>query len=370
MPSGTRFEGDFWCEPCNKIFKTWEDLHTHKRIMRVDGKDHIHCKFCGADFQTQEAEATHIKQFHPKEQNLHCSGCGKGPFARVGGLVAHVQTDCPCLNNKMIESTREKKMEFSNALVAATKEPLKSNYAEYMPSAGSKVPSTTSWVTENSARPFATEQKEFPTLAASSSVAQLRNKENIKQNDWNKGKNLFPQAPAPQRPTQQQLQQVAAPNARAAYDLLSAHNPDHPDFNVARYSCQFTGKFNCPMATCMKTFKSGQALLGHLRSEAHSETKYRCPYCLNTFGSLTSITQHAESNGNKCKIRETDIYRAYMDQLLGGMVDVKNEQHDDGTVKYEVAKDFKPRQGPVQEEPKVNPKSLGRDPYKHEDIHW
>jgi hypothetical protein len=270
----------------------------------------------------------------------------------------------------MIDNVREKKMEFSNALVAATNQPLKSNYANYMPSAGSKAPSSNSWAIEDSARPFMIEQKEFPTLAASSSSAHLRNKENAKENDWNKGKNLFPQASAAQRPTQQQLQQATAPNARAAHDLLSVHNPDHPHFNVGRYSCQFTGKFNCPMATCTKTFKSGQALLGHLRSEAHSETKYRCPYCLNTFGSLTSITQHAESNGSKCKIRETAIYSAYMDQLLGGMVDVMENKHEDGTIKYEMSKNFKPRQGPVQDEPRVNPKSFGRDHYKHEDINW
>ncbi|KAK6702154.1 hypothetical protein SNK04_012060 [Fusarium graminearum] len=216
MPSGTRFEGDFWCEPCSKIFKTWEDLHTHKRIMRANGKDHTHCKFCSADFQTEEAEATHIKQFHPQEQDLYCSGCGKGPFVRVGGLVSHVQNECTRLNDKLIESTREKKMEFSNALMAATNEPLKSNYAAFMPSANSKAPSNTSWTTEDSARPFTIEQKEFPGLAASGSSAQARNKENTRESDWNKGKNLFPRLlhpsdlldsnfSRPLRPTPEQL---------------------------------------------------------------------------------------------------------------------------------------------------------------------
>ncbi|RGP76387.1 hypothetical protein FLONG3_5271 [Fusarium longipes] len=362
MPSGTRYEGDFWCETCDKIFKTWEDLNTHKRIMRAKGKEHIHCKFCSADFKTEAAEITHIQQTHPHEQNLHCSGCGKGPFARVGGLVAHIQKDCPRIDNKMIEDMRQKKMEFSNALVAATNEPLKNNFASFMPSSGSEA----SFSNNQVSRPFMIEQQKFPALAAPGSDTQMRNKENIKENDWNKGKKLFPQAPAAQRPTQQQLQHITAPSGRASYDLMSVHNPDHPNFNVARYSCQYTGKFNCPVTTCTKTFKSGQALLGHLRSEAHSETKYRCPYCLNTFGSLASITQHAESNGTKCKIRETDNYGAYMDQLLSGMIDVKQNGYEDGTVRYEVSKNFATRQGPIQDEPK----SSGREPYKHEDISW
>lgn len=270
----------------------------------------------------------------------------------------------------MIETIREQKMEFSKALVAATNEPLKSNYSSYMPSAASETASNNTWAAGDSARRFKVEQKEFPNLGFSSSGPQMRNKENDKENDWNKGKNLFPNAPAAEKPTQQQLQQSTAPNARAAYDLLSVDNPDHPNFNVARYSCQFTGKFNCPVTTCTKTFKSGQGLIGHLRSEAHSETKYRCPYCLNTFGSLASIAQHAESNGSKCKIRQTDNFRAYMDQLLAGMIDVNETNHDDGTIRYEVSKDFKPARALVQGEPKVNPKRDEKKHYEHKDIFW
>lgn len=58
-----------------------------------------------------------------------------------------------------------------------------------------------------------------------------------------------------------------------------------------------------------------------------------------------------------------------MDQLLGGMVDVK-EKHTDGTVKYEVSKDFKPGRAPAQDESKATPESFEKKSYKHEDIRW
>ncbi|RBR23054.1 uncharacterized protein FIESC28_04049 [Fusarium coffeatum] len=363
------------CIPCGKVFKDFKDLLTHKRIMRDNGSEHIHCSFCGADFKTKEAEAIHIQQYHPKEQNLFCSGCGKGPFARVGGLVAHIQKDCPRIDNETIESLREKKLEFSNALVAATKEPLKSAYGGYMPGASD---ASSTWGFEES-RPFVNDKDAFPTLGAGIG-SQMRNKENVRENinsgsgpqvnskgkekanDWNQGKNLFPDAPAAQKPTQQQLDQATAPNARDAYGLMSIHNPSHPNFNVGRYACQFTGKYNCPVASCTKTFKSGPALLGHLKSEAHSETKYRCPYCLNTFNSLTAIVQHAESNGVKCKIREMDNFRPYLDQLLAGLVDVKTEKNKDGTLQFVVAKDFT--------RPGQQSAPAPKREYKHEDIKW
>lgn len=83
-----------------------------------------------------------------------------------------------------------------------------------------------------------------------------------------------------------------------------------------------------------KTFKTKGGLIGHLRSPAHSGKKYRCPYCLKDFTSLTAITQHAEDTGSRCRIRYSDNYDAYMDQLTAGLVDVSLDRHEDGTLKY------------------------------------
>ncbi|KAF4453043.1 hypothetical protein F53441_4274 [Fusarium austroafricanum] len=366
MSSGTLPNGQFWCGPCEKTFSTFEQLHQHKIDMVGKGDmRHRHCEFCSADFFTEEAKSLHIQQDHPKEQNLICSGCNQGPFSRLGGLVSHIQKDCPVLSARQIESMRKDKMKFTQALTAITNKPLKGDYGSYMPENANRSLPTKAWEIEN--KPVI-EQSQFPALGASSSTASQRTRQNSKQSDWSKGKNLFPNVPTAQPPTQQQLQQATAQNARAAYDLLSKDNPDHPEFNIARYYSEYTTKFECPIGRCGRDFQKGWALIAHLRSEAHSETKYRCPYCLDTFGSLASTTQHAESNGNKCRIRDTPEYDAYMDQLLAGMVDVAPEKNPDGTVRFQMSKTFGGNSR--SQEPKVNPKTNGGDPYKGKAIHW
>ncbi|KAF9775479.1 hypothetical protein IL306_006396 [Fusarium sp. DS 682] len=372
--SGTLPSGKFWCDPCKRIFRTWEHFCEHKRKMSEMGKaNHIHCQFCGADFHTDIAKVIHIQQDHPQEQNLLCTGCGKGPFVRVGGLVSHVQKDCPSLSAAKIEAARGEKMEFSKALTAMTKEPLKNNYESYMPENDDKGLPTTTWeALEGIPAPLAIEQSEFPSLGASSSTALQPIKQTNKENDWIKGKNLFPNAPAAQRPTPEQLKLATAPNAKITFERLRDLDPDHPHFNVSRWYSEYTQKFGCPYDRCGKTFKKAQGLKAHLKSEAHSNTKYRCPYCLNTFGSLTAITQHVESNSSKCKIRNTEQFNAFFDQLLGGLVNVERERNEDGTLRYEMSKSFGKGPGPGRHliEPKENPKTNGGDPYKDQVIHW
>ncbi|KAG4285224.1 hypothetical protein FPRO06_06484 [Fusarium proliferatum] len=370
--SGTLSSNSFWCEPCKRIFRTWQQLHDHKEKMSAQGKPkHIHCQFCSLDFHTEAAKITHIQQDHPQEQNLYCTGCGKGPFVRVGGLVTHVEKECLILSTKTIEAMREEKMGFSQALTALTQEPLKNNYGKYMPENADKgLPDATWESTGSIPAPFTIEQSQFPSLGESSSTALQPVKEK-KENSWNQGKNLFPDAPAAQRPTQEQLKQVTAPSARTAYELMSEFDPKHPNFNVGRFYSEYTQKFNCRLGRCGKAFKTAKGLIAHLTSEAHSTSKYRCPYCLNTFGSLASITQHVESNSSKCHIRESEQFNAYMDQLLASLVDVK-ERHPDGTVRYETSKTFGkgPSPGSDLVQQKENPKVNGGDPYAGKKIHW
>ena len=64
----------------------------------------------------------------------------------------------------------------------------------------------------------------------------------------------------------------------------------------------------------------------------------QCPHCQKWFDSTAALTQHAESEGVRCNIRETESYRVFLDQLTAGMVDTK-EKHEDGTLKYEVSKE-------------------------------
>ncbi len=71
----------------------------------------------------------------------------------------------------------------------------------------------------------------------------------------------------------------------------------------------------------------------HLGSPAHDHIKYHCPHCLRAFDSATGLAQHAESQSVRCRIRETDQYGQFVDQLTAGMADVQG-RHDDNTIRY------------------------------------
>jgi palmitoyltransferase len=87
-----------------------------------------------------------------------------------------------------------------------------------------------------------------------------------------------------------------------------------------------------------KSFKTKWALVGHLKGPAHGSIVYACPACNRKFKSLTAMTAHCESNSTKCHMRHTREYGAYLDQLTGGIIDVDDDRHDDGTPRYHTSK--------------------------------
>ncbi|KAF7552021.1 hypothetical protein G7046_g7555 [Stylonectria norvegica] len=329
------------CKPCGKTFPTWQHLHNHKDELRSAGlPKHIHCKICSADFKTEIAEIKHIQLNHPKEQNLTCPGCGHGPFVRLGGLIQHIEKECHVIDNADLEEMREAKLEFSTKLANMTGEPVKSNYAHCFPHM--KPPSTGgAWVIPHKPDPVVLKENEFPGLPGQlSRKPNTTNESEVKSgtsSTWNSGKKPFPNAPPAQRPTPKQLQTatVAAPNSKTFHRFMDLDHPDHPEFNVARYYVTYSEKFSCPKDYCTKVFKNANGIIGHLKSPAHSGEKYTCPVCLRNFTALSAITQHVESNGTFCKIRETDDYDPYLNQLTAGLVDIDIENlNDDGTLKY------------------------------------
>jgi hypothetical protein len=68
--------------------------------------------------------------------------------------------------------------------------------------------------------------------------------------------------------------------------------------------------------------------------------RLKCVNCLRFFDSATALTQHAESQGVRCKIRDTDQYGTYVDEITASTAATAG-RHADLTVKY-VVNDFKP----------------------------
>jgi hypothetical protein len=63
------------------------------------------------------------------------------------------------------------------------------------------------------------------------------------------------------------------------------------------------------------------------------DAKLRCPGCLRQYQSATALVQHAESQAIKCQIRESNEYKAAVDQITGGFVNTAG-RHQDHTVRY------------------------------------
>jgi hypothetical protein len=68
---------------------------------------------------------------------------------------------------------------------------------------------------------------------------------------------------------------------------------------------------------------------------ALSHQSLRCRSCLRIFKSATALTQHSESQGTRCRIRDTDEYGQALDDFTAGQIEV-NGIWSDGTVRYKV----------------------------------
>jgi hypothetical protein len=80
---------------------------------------------------------------------------------------------------------------------------------------------------------------------------------------------------------------------------------------------------------------------------------------------MAAITQHAESQGVRCTIRDTDGFRQFLDQLTAGIVDT-TEKNADGTEKYTVPEEAREVFGNSK---KKQPKKQDRA-WEEEDSWW
>ncbi|KAM4066484.1 palmitoyltransferase PFA3 [Hirsutella rhossiliensis] len=180
-----------------------------------------------------------------------------------------------------------------------------------------------------------------PSPVANTDVEKNKATESVA--DWRGIKNeLPPSCPAWQRPSVEKTGQAQEGSMLGLqiFDSVDQDHPDYPSFNSARYHCPYAERFICPKLPCGKAFKTAGGLISHLRSTAHGNRTYQCPYCLRKFKSLAAIVSHAEQSNVHCRIRESDNYDAFIHQLTAGIVDVDMKRHDDGTIKYETRDDW------------------------------
>ncbi|KFY17929.1 hypothetical protein V492_00284 [Pseudogymnoascus sp. VKM F-4246] len=111
------------------------------------------------------------------------------------------------------------------------------------------------------------------------------------------------------------------------------YDPDQPGFDLEKYRNPYSKKYRCAFAGCSKLLNSSEGLYMHLKSNAHLTDLYRCPICFKQFHSAAAITQHMESQTNRCNARADPRYRQIMDQVSAGMVGTAGT-HEDKTHRY------------------------------------
>lgn len=71
----------------------------------------------------------------------------------------------------------------------------------------------------------------------------------------------------------------------------------------------------------------------HLKSNAHLTDLCSCPFCFKQFRSGSAITQHLESQTNRCNARDDSRFSRVIDQVAAGMIDTAGT-HEDNTHRY------------------------------------
>ncbi|KAF4636451.1 hypothetical protein G7Y89_g1639 [Cudoniella acicularis] len=132
----------------------------------------------------------------------------------------------------------------------------------------------------------------------------------------------------------QQVDSTSLKPAQPAMDEdLDPYHPNNPGFNALRFYIPALRKYKCPHKGCKKSHDTVSAFIQHLKSVAHAKEKLVCRKCLRVFKNATALTQHSESQGVRCDIRETDAFSACVDEFTAGTA-APVGRHADDTVKY------------------------------------
>ncbi|KAE8441598.1 hypothetical protein EG329_004647 [Mollisiaceae sp. DMI_Dod_QoI] len=359
------------CKLCNIEFPSFIAYHNHK----VQSRRHICCEICSQDFNNDKAFKQHHDLMHSDEQDLRCPGCNK-KFTRLGGLIGHIELKtCRDLPNLNIEAARKEK-EQSNAMVKSAH-----NFNDFSrggvsfgdephPLAKTPAPSpqgqpgqgtphgpvfhgddligevdltsailNAPWGGDESKllERVALATNQFPPL--STKIPNIMDAPMVTAsapNAWTSRKDLFPAASPSLASSPSvaavvlQAQVVAQPDPEP-----DPFDPDSPGFDPQKYYIPLTQKYKCPYFGCGKSMNNRPAFIQHLKSTAHRIDKLQCTKCLRYYASATALTQHMESQGVRCKVRESVSYNTVVDEVTGGVA-LASGRHRDNTVKYVV----------------------------------
>lgn len=177
-------------------------------------------------------------------------------------------------------------------------------------------------------------QKSFPTTPAALDPTGISAVDSKAGSVWDATQKLFSDAPPAISPPAEFLQALTLKSSKEEEDE-DPLDPNSKSFNAKKFYIEFIGKFRCPHRGCSKTIQSSSAFIQHLKSPAHRNEKLQCINCLRYFATATALTQHCESQGVRCKVRQTSEYDGVVDSVTGGTA-ITAGRHIDDTIRYAV----------------------------------
>jgi general transcription factor 3C polypeptide 5 (transcription factor C subunit 1) len=216
-------------------------------------------------------------------------------------LISHIERGfCPRLDTTTLDQLREEKLEFPRRLEQLTREKVKGNYMNYMPSAATNS-TVSAWHIDKEPEAFEMVKEDFPALATTehthteSTKAGAPDKMNLGSDKLNdtEGKRPF-SFQLPLRPAvepDETMDVDTKPKAQAQFELplrllsdsmrnvkdgqlnqqhstqiptrpafksgvatvvagMDPDDPNNPSFNAASYYCSITERFICPKRLC------------------------------------------------------------------------------------------------------------------------
>ncbi|KAH7305740.1 hypothetical protein BKA65DRAFT_520604 [Rhexocercosporidium sp. MPI-PUGE-AT-0058] len=157
------------------------------------------------------------------------------------------------------------------------------------------------------------------------------------QSPWG-SQNLFPDAPPVVAPPVDLLSSLNIGTPAPPIKVYKKFDPADPAFKASKYYVDVLHKWKCPHQGCNGSFKTSNSFIGHLKSPAHSDEKFQCLKCYRYYNSATALAQHAESQGVRCNVRDTDDFESVVRGITAGTTTTNGRLADD-TVRYEINPD-------------------------------
>ncbi|KAK8112130.1 uncharacterized protein PG998_008587 [Apiospora kogelbergensis] len=291
---------------CGGVFTSAADLYQHQYR-----KSHWRCVKCDINYYDGHSLKLHNAERHVPEAELKCPGC-KSIFKLPTNLMKHIEINqCPVIKPHMINEARKRRVDFANGLGSMNpandnslfRETIKEDMGDDDDLLLTRQPETP----KNEPDPYPQDINKVPDLLTGDNLAALDR--------------AFDENDAGPWASKEEIQALPVIQPTHKHFAIPV-DPTKEGYNAAAFWEPYFEKYKCPHIRCGKKFERASALTSHLKGPSHRPgIQISCPYCAKTFAGMADAIAHAEKT-NKCRIRDSDLFREFVANVSGGLIDV------------------------------------------------